>query len=111
MNLPASDRRTRLPDHLYLTPAEPDLQSVTAMWQRCTLATRLARFHAPVPNLPAACLDAVRADPAASVAAVHDRTSTVVALASLIRNGSGEPGELGVLVEDAWSAAGSGGGL
>lgn len=153
MNLPTSDRRTRLPGHLYLTlaeagpdravttlhidkthlaptgylhaatavadavraldvslrpPAEPDLQSVTAMWQRCTLATRLARFHSPVPNLPAAYLDAVRADPAATVVAVHDRTNTVVALASLIRNGSGQSGELGVLVEDAWQRRGIG---
>lgn len=89
-------------------PTEPDLASVTAMWQRCTLATRLGRFHAPVPTIPATYLDAVRADPAASVVAIHDRTNTVVALASLIRNDSGESGELGVLVEDTWQHRGIG---
>jgi hypothetical protein len=85
-----------------------DLASIAAMWGRCTLATRMARFHAPVRNIPAGYLKAALADPAASVVAAQARTGVVVALASLIRSASGNSAELGVLVEDAGSTAGSG---
>jgi GNAT superfamily N-acetyltransferase len=78
------------------------------MWERCTLATRTARFHAPVRNIPTSYLTAVVADPAASVVAAQDRTDVVVALASLIRSASGHSAELGVLVEDAWQRRGIG---
>lgn len=85
-----------------------DLPAVAAMWERCTLATRIARFHAPVRHIPASYLKAVLADPAASVLAAHQYTGAVVALASLIRSASGDPAELGVLVEDAWQRRGIG---
>lgn len=78
------------------------------MWQRCTLATRTARFHAPVRHIPASYLKAVLDDPPASVIAQHESTGDVVALASLIRGASGDSAELGVLVEDAWQRRGIG---
>jgi hypothetical protein len=55
------------------------------MWQRCTLATRTARFHAPVRHMPVSYLKAVLDDPAASVMAQHERTGDVVALAGFGR--------------------------
>jgi len=84
------------------------LPAIAAMWQRCTLATRIARFHAPVRHIPASYLKAVLDDPAASVMAQHESTGDVVALASLIRTASREWAELGVLVEDAWQRRGIG---
>jgi GNAT superfamily N-acetyltransferase len=84
------------------------LPAVAAMWQRCTLATRIARFHAPVRHIPASYLKAVLDDPAASVMAQHESTGDVVALASLIRSASRDSAELGVLVEDAWQRRGIG---
>lgn len=89
-------------------PTEPDLPAITAMWHRCTPATRLARFHAPVHTIPTSYLDAVTADPAASLVAVDDRTAAVVASASLIRHSNGQSADLGVLVEDAWQRRGIG---
>jgi GNAT superfamily N-acetyltransferase len=77
------------------------------MWKRCSLAARIARFHAPVRDIPASYLEAVLADPCASVVAVHERTGWIAALASLITSGGGSA-ELGVLVEDAWQQHGIG---
>jgi len=77
------------------------------MWKRCSLATRMARFHAPVRDIPASYLKAVLSDPCASVVAVHERTGWVAALASMITSGGGSA-ELGVLVEDAWQQYGIG---
>jgi hypothetical protein len=34
-------------------PASGDLPRITAMRERCSLATRMARFHAPVRDIPA----------------------------------------------------------
>ena len=84
------------------------IPAIAAMWERCTLATRIARFHAPVRHIPASYLKAVLADPAASVVAAQEHTGVVLALASLIHNANGDSAELGVLVEDAWQRRGVG---
>jgi len=78
------------------------------MWERCSLATRVARFHAPVRRIPPSYLRTMLADPAGSyVAVVPGDPAVVVALASLV-SGSGGSAELGVLVEDAWQRRGIG---
>lgn len=77
------------------------------MWERCSLATRIARFHAPVRDIPASYLKAVLSDPSASLVAVPGPADAVTALASLIP-GAGGSAELGVLVEDAWQRHGIG---
>lgn len=88
-------------------PARSDLSRITAMWERCSLATRIGRFHAPVRDLPARYLETALSDPATSLVAVHGSAGAVVALASLIP-GRGGSAELGVLVEDAWQRQGIG---
>jgi GNAT superfamily N-acetyltransferase len=77
------------------------------MWERCSLASRIARFHAPVRDIPASYLETVLSDPSASLVAVHGRAGAVVALASLVPR-RGSSAELGVLVEDAWQRHGIG---
>jgi GNAT superfamily N-acetyltransferase len=91
-------------------PASSDLAQITAMWERCSPATPMARFHAPVRRIPASYLKTVRSDPSASLVALPGRTDVVVALASLVP-GDGGTAELGVLVEDAWQRRGIGGQL
>jgi GNAT superfamily N-acetyltransferase len=88
--------------------AGAQVPAIAAMWQRCTPATRLARFHAPVKDIPASYLHTVLADPAASVLAACGHVGDVVALASLICGPGGGTAELGVLVEDAWQRRGIG---
>lgn len=85
-----------------------DAGAITSMWERCALATRIGRFHAPVRDIPAPYLQAVFADPSASVVAACQHFGAVVALASLIPSASRGCAELGVLVEDAWQRAGIG---
>jgi len=85
-----------------------DARAIASMWERCALATRIARFHAPVRNIPASYLTAVFADPSASVVAACQHCGAVVALASLLPGASQGCAELGVLVEDAWQRAGIG---
>ena len=88
-------------------PASSDLSPITAMWERCSLATRIARFHAPVRDIPASYLKAVLSDPSTSLVAVPRHAGGVAALASLVPGGGGSA-ELGVLVEDAWQCHGIG---
>jgi GNAT superfamily N-acetyltransferase len=88
-------------------PGGCDLAGISAMWERCSLATRIGRFHAPVRDIPASYLETVLADPASSLVAGPGRAGAVVALASLIPGGGGSA-ELGVLVEDAWQRRGIG---
>jgi GNAT superfamily N-acetyltransferase len=84
------------------------IPAIGAMWERCSLATRIARFHAPVRDIPASYLKTVLADPAASVMAVREAAGDAVALASLIGSPGSGTAELGVLVEDAWQGRGIG---
>jgi GNAT superfamily N-acetyltransferase len=88
-------------------PAIGDLSRITAMWERCSLATRIARFHAPVRDIPASYLETVLSHPSTSLVAAHGSAGAVAALASLIP-GRGGSAELGVLVEDAWQRHGIG---
>ncbi len=88
-------------------PGRCDLSRITAMWERCSLATRIARFHAPVRDIPASYLETVLSDPSTHLVALHGSAGAVAALASLIP-GRGGSAELGVLVEDAWQRHGIG---
>src|SRR5262249_51045068 len=88
--------------------AGADAAAIGAMWERCSLATRAGRFHAPVRHIPAAYLRAVLADPAASVVAAVEPAGDVVGLASLVSGPGRGLAELGVLVEDAWQRHGIG---
>lgn len=65
-----------------------DAGMIALMWERCTLASRTARFRAPVRNIPASYLEAVFADPASIVVAACHDCGAVVALASLIPDAS-----------------------
>lgn len=88
-------------------PASSDLRAIIAMWDRCSLATRIGRFHAPVRDIPASYLNTVLSDPSTSLIAAPGRAGEVAALASLVP-GAGRSAELGVLVEDAWQRHGIG---
>jgi GNAT superfamily N-acetyltransferase len=88
-------------------PAECHLPRITAMWERCSLASRIARFHAPVRKIPASYLRTMLSDPSTSLVAVRGQAGAVVAVASLVPAG-GSSAELGVLVEDAWQRRGIG---
>jgi len=88
-------------------PASCDLLRITAMWERCSIATRIARFHAPVRYIPASYLETVLSNPSTHLVASTGRAGAVVALASLVPGGGGSA-ELGVLVEDAWQRRGIG---
>jgi len=90
-----------------LHPAECHLPRITAMWERCSLATRIARFHAPVRKIPASYLKTMLSDPSTSLVAVRGQAGAVVALASLVPADC-RSAELGVLVEDAWQRHGIG---
>ena len=85
-----------------------DARAIASMWERCALVTRIARFHAPVRDIPACYLKAVLADPSASGVVACQHCGVAVALASLIPSTSHDGAELGVLVEDAWQRAGIG---
>jgi ribosomal protein S18 acetylase RimI-like enzyme len=67
----------------------------------------MARFHAPVRDIPASYLKTVLSDPSTSLVATPGRAGAVAALASLIPGGGGSA-ELGVLVENAWQRHGIG---
>jgi GNAT superfamily N-acetyltransferase len=60
-----------------------------------------------VRDIPASYLTIVASDPRASLVAVPERSTAVVALGSLVV-GEGGSAELGVLVEDAWQRHGIG---
>jgi GNAT superfamily N-acetyltransferase len=93
-------------------PRPADRDGLEAMLERCSLTSRYGRFLGPLRRWPAGHLDAVTL-PNESVearVAVLGGTGTVVALASLHRQG-GAGAELAVLVEDAWQRRGLGAGL
>jgi GNAT superfamily N-acetyltransferase len=89
-------------------PADGDRTRIAAMWERCSLATRTGRFHAPVRHLPVSYLEAVLGDPDASTVAAVPSTDLLIGIASLFRAGTSRSAELGVLVEDAWQLRGIG---
>jgi GNAT superfamily N-acetyltransferase len=88
-------------------PNQADRASIEAMWTRCSLETRLARFHAPVRHVPDVYLHAVFDDPNGTLVAA-DGTGAVIAVASLIIRRDPRTAELGVIVEDGWQHQGIG---
>ncbi len=110
------------PEHEYMTltpagshhaeiairiPNRCDWASIEAMWARCSPETRLARFHAPVSNIPDVYVHAVFDDPSGTLVAA-DGNGAVIAIASLIIGRDPRIAELGVIVEDRWQRQGIG---
>ena len=97
-----------------LRPAIPDdAPRLVAMFERCSPASRYARFLAPLQHFPAAHLtDVVCSSPIRRSWVVEDvATGDVVAVASWVRNQGtcGDHGaEVGLLVEDAFQHLGLG---
>jgi GNAT superfamily N-acetyltransferase len=93
-----------------LRPATPDdAPRLVAMFERCSPATRYARFQAPLQHFPAAHLvDVVRSSPMRRSWVIEDLgTGTVVGVGSWFRNQC-DTAELGLLVEDAFQHQGLG---
>ena len=67
------------------------IPAIGAMWERCSLATRIARFHAPVRDIPASYLTAVLADPAASILAVREPAGMVAYSRTSMQEPAGQP--------------------
>jgi GNAT superfamily N-acetyltransferase len=87
-----------------------DAQALVAMHTRCSLDTRIARWHAPIREIPASYLAEVtggRPDHAAVVAARTAPPYDLIGLASACLV-SPDAWELGMLVEDACQRQGVG---
>jgi len=90
-------------------PTSTDGPAIEAMFARCSLESRYARFLAPLPTIPAEHLARVL-DPAAGneawVGVTADDPEQVVALGSWARLGT--DAELALIVEDSWQRRGVG---
>ena len=96
-----------------LRPAVPhDAPRLVTMFERCSPASRYARFLAPLHHFPASHLvDVVRSSPVRRSWVVDDlATGQVLAVGSWFRNAE-TSAELGLLVEDAWQRQGQGSAL
>jgi hypothetical protein len=80
-------------------PRSEDRDGLDDMWSRCSVATRHARFFAPVPTMPSVYLEHVLTQPDQSMVATAG--GELIAVASLVHNPDGRA-ELAVLVEDRW---------
>lgn len=89
-------------------PVPGDADALTEMWARCSLRTRIERFHAPVRDLPARYTEAILGGAPQTLMACDG--PTVRGVASLLIAAPGE-GELGVLIEDDFQRQGLGGRL
>jgi GNAT superfamily N-acetyltransferase len=92
-----------------LRPAVPgDAPRLVAMFERCSPASRYARFLAPLQHFPASHLvDVVRASPLHRSWVIDDlETGQVVGVGSWFRKG--DVAEIGLLVEDRWQHQGLG---
>jgi GNAT superfamily N-acetyltransferase len=89
-------------------PADGD--ALVAMHDRCSLETRIARWHAPIRGIPASYLTEVTAGAATHAAVVAARTTVPGELMGLASACMVSPDvwELGMLVEDAWQRQGVG---
>jgi GNAT superfamily N-acetyltransferase len=98
-------------DQLVIRPAHPsDAVPLVAMHERCSLDSRIARWHAPVRHIPGSYLAEVTggvAHHAAMVAGRAARPYDVIGLASACLV-SPDAWELGMLVEDAYQRQGVG---
>jgi GNAT superfamily N-acetyltransferase len=97
-------------DRLLIRSAGPvDIEALVAMHDRCSLETRIARWHAPIRNIPASYLAEVTAgiQSHAAVVAADANPYQLIGLASAC---AVSPGgwELGMLVEDTWQRRGVG---
>ncbi len=93
-----------------LRPAVPDdAPRLVAMFERCSPASRYARFLAPLQHFPASHLvDVVRSSPIRRSWVVEDlETGDVIGVGSWFRNGD-DAAEIGLLVEDGRQHAGLG---
>ena len=84
-----------------------DRAALEAMHDRCSPASRIARWHAPIRAIPRGYLDEVTSGLALHPAYVAERGGELAGLASacLVAPGCWE---LGVLVEDGWQRRGVG---
>jgi RimJ/RimL family protein N-acetyltransferase len=95
---------------LVLRPAVPDdAPRLVAMFERCSPASRYARFLAPLAHFPASHLvDVVRSSPIRRSWVIDEfATGNVVGVGSWFRN-DGDTAELGLLIEDARQRQGHG---
>lgn len=95
-----------------LRPAVPDdAPRLVAMFERCSPASRYARFLAPLQHFPASHLvDVVRSSPLHRSWVVDDlETGDVIGVGSWFRKG--DVAEIGLLVEDGRQRSGLGRGL
>jgi GNAT superfamily N-acetyltransferase len=96
-----------------LRPSAPDdAPRLVAMFERCSTASRYARFLAPLEHFPASHLvDVVRSSPVRRSWVIDDlETGQLIAVGSWFRNGETDA-ELGLLVEDAQQHRGYGSAL
>jgi RimJ/RimL family protein N-acetyltransferase len=103
-------RRLELATGRVLRPATPDdAPRLVAMFERCSPATRYARFLAPLRHFPASHLvDVVRSSPLRRSWVIDDvGTGNVVGVGSWFRN-EHDTAELGLLIEDAFQRQGLG---
>jgi GNAT superfamily N-acetyltransferase len=97
------------PNIVIRQPTSADGPAIEAMFARCSLESRYARFLAPLPTIPAEHLARILAPSVGHEAWVgvrRDDPETVVALASWERLGT--DAELALIVEDSWQRRGIG---
>jgi GNAT superfamily N-acetyltransferase len=101
--------RNSSPSQVLRLAVPDDAPRLVAMFERCSPASRYARFLAPLQHFPASHLvDVVRSSPNRCSWVIDDLESgQLVGVGSWFRN---EPhtAELGLLVEDAWQHRGLG---
>jgi GNAT superfamily N-acetyltransferase len=96
---------------LLVRPVLPgDADALIAMHDRCSLETRIARWHAPIRGIPASYLAEVTACAPGHPAVVTARTTQPYELVGLASACLVSPDvwELGMLVEDDWQRQGVG---
>ena len=90
-------------------PTPADGPAIEAMFARCSVESRLPRFLAPLPTIPASHLARILNPPPgdeAWIGVTRDDPDSVVALGSWAREGT--DAELGLIVEDSWQRRGIG---
>ena len=90
-------------------PVFADGPAIEAMFARCSLESRYARFLAPLRTIPAADLERIVTPTAggeAWIGVTRDDPEMVVALGNWARHG--DDAEVALIVEDAWQRQGIG---